>query len=147
MRGTVAAGLLDERSSYHLALSEIISFAVPRFEKASCIYFKLLPFIFEIEPSVMMTHDSEPLFSDIACNLNSADMSPIVSIIVTCFNQAHFLSITLARIQSQTLKEWGGLIIDDGSPDDTESVAKSWVAKRENGLHETINIVLKKFRA
>lgn len=95
----------------------------------------------------MMAHHSETLISDADCNFNSADMSPIVSIIVTCFNQAHFLSFTLVRIQSQTLKEWGGLIIDDGSPDDTESVAKSWVAKRENVLHETINIVLKKFRA
>jgi glycosyltransferase involved in cell wall biosynthesis len=79
----------------------------------------------------MMAHDSEPLISDVACNFNSADMPPIVSIIVPCYKQAHFLPVTLASVQSQSLKDWECLIINDGSPDDTESVAKSWVEKDE----------------
>lgn len=94
----------------------------------------------------MTANDSVPLIADEARNINSADMSPIVSIIVPCYNQAHFLHDTLASIQSQTLKDWECLIIDDGSLDETESVAKSWVEKRVEGLHAKIKIVPKKLR-
>ena len=64
-----------------------------------------------------MAHDSEPLVSDVACNFDSADMPPIVSIIVPCYKQAHFLPVTLASVQAQSLKDWECLIIDDGSPE------------------------------
>ena len=76
-----------------------------------------------------MANDSDVLNADVSRTSKASDMSPIVSVIVPCYKQAHFLSETLASVQSQTLKEWECLIIDDGSPDETESVAKSWVEK------------------
>lgn len=54
---------------------------------------------------------------------------PIVTVIIPCYKQAHFLPETLACIQSQTLENWECLIIDDGSPDETEAIANSWTAK------------------
>jgi hypothetical protein len=56
---------------------------------------------------------------------------PKVSVIIPCYKQAHYLPVTLASVQAQTLEDWECLIINDGSPDDTESVAMSWVEKDE----------------
>jgi hypothetical protein len=56
-------------------------------------------------------------------------VSPTVSIIIPCYKQAHFLPVTLASVQSQTLTDWECLIVDDGSPDETETVAKTWLGK------------------
>lgn len=53
---------------------------------------------------------------------------PIVSIIIPCYKQAHFLPITLASVQAQTLANWECLIVDDGSPDETALLAKQWSA-------------------
>ncbi len=50
-------------------------------------------------------------------------MSPLVSIIVPCYNYAHFLSDTLANISSQEFEDWECIIIDDGSTDPTSEVA------------------------
>jgi hypothetical protein len=49
--------------------------------------------------------------------------------------------VTLASIQAQSHQDWECLIVDDGSPDQTEAVAQSWVAgdrrfsyfRKENG--------------
>lgn len=46
-----------------------------------------------------------------------------VSIIVPCYNQAHFLPKAIATIQAQTLSAWECIIIDDGSIDNTAEVA------------------------
>lgn len=56
---------------------------------------------------------------------------PLISIIVPCYKQAHFLPDALASVQSQTHENWECLIIDDGSPDETASVAKTWTDKDE----------------
>jgi len=66
---------------------------------------------------------------------------PTVSVIVPCFRQAHFLPVTLASVQSQKLEDWECIIVDDGSPDDTEAVANRWAVaddrfryfRKENG--------------
>lgn len=55
--------------------------------------------------------------------------TPKVSIIVPCYNQAQYLDVALQSVLNQTHKNWECFIIDDGSPDDTEKVAKNWVAK------------------
>ncbi|MBW6512547.1 MAG: glycosyltransferase [Desulfuromonadaceae bacterium] len=54
---------------------------------------------------------------------------PAVSIIIPCFQQAHFLPDALASVQSQTCADWECLIVDDGSPDSTAAVAKEWTDK------------------
>lgn len=56
---------------------------------------------------------------------------PLVSIIVPCYNQAHFLNECLQSVLEQTFKNWSCIIVNDGSPDDTEQVAHEWCARDE----------------
>lgn len=58
-------------------------------------------------------------------------MSILVSIIVPCYKQAHFLNETLQSVLAQSFEKWECIIVNDGSPDNTEAVAKSWCAKDE----------------
>ena len=52
-----------------------------------------------------------------------------VSIIVPCFNQAQYLGEALQSILDQTHTHWECLIVNDGSIDNTEDVAKKWIEK------------------
>ncbi len=55
--------------------------------------------------------------------------APLVSIIVPCYNQASFLSESLSSVYNQTFKNWECIIVNDGSSDNTEETASSWVQK------------------
>ncbi|UMQ40263.1 glycosyltransferase family 2 protein [Chryseobacterium sp. Y16C] len=52
-----------------------------------------------------------------------------VSIIVPCYNQAQYLDECLRSILEQSYQDWECIIIDDGSPDNTEETAKKWIEK------------------
>lgn len=54
-------------------------------------------------------------------------MSIIVSIIVPCFNQAEYLGEALQSVMEQTYTHWECIIVNDGSTDKTESIAKKWL--------------------
>jgi glycosyltransferase involved in cell wall biosynthesis len=56
-------------------------------------------------------------------------MSDLVSIIVPCYNQAQYLDEALQSVLDQTYTHWECIIINDGSPDNTETIAKEWVNK------------------
>lgn len=53
-------------------------------------------------------------------------MTPKISIIIPCFNQEIFLEETLRSVFEQTYNNWECIIIDDGSTDNSASIAKSW---------------------
>lgn len=53
---------------------------------------------------------------------------PLVSIIVSCYNQGLYLKEAINSILEQTYKEWECIIIDDGSTDQTRKVAESFVS-------------------
>jgi glycosyltransferase involved in cell wall biosynthesis len=53
----------------------------------------------------------------------------LVSIIVPCYNQAQYLDEALQSVLDQTHQDWECIIVNDGSPDNTEVVAEKWVAK------------------
>lgn len=55
--------------------------------------------------------------------------NPIVSIIVPCYNQAQYLPETLQSVLDQEIQNWECIIVNDGSPDNTEEVALKWVEK------------------
>lgn len=55
--------------------------------------------------------------------------SPIVSIIVPCYNQAQYLNECLQSVFDQTFNDWECIIVNDGSPDNTEEIAKQWINK------------------
>lgn len=55
--------------------------------------------------------------------------NPLVSIIVPCYKQAHYLSEALQSVLEQTYTNWECIIVNDGSPDNAERVAKKWMEK------------------
>ncbi len=58
-------------------------------------------------------------------------MIPEISVIVPCYNQGRFLAEALDSLLSQTLQEWECIVVDDGSTDNSATVAKSYVARDE----------------
>lgn len=56
-------------------------------------------------------------------------MNELVSIIVPCYNQAQYLDEALQSVLNQTYLYWECIIVNDGSPDNSEEIAKEWVKK------------------
>ncbi len=54
---------------------------------------------------------------------------PLISIIVPCYNQAQYLSEALQSVLDQTYTNWECIIVNDGSPDNTEEIALEWIKK------------------
>jgi glycosyltransferase involved in cell wall biosynthesis len=50
--------------------------------------------------------------------------NPLVSIIVTCYNQAYCIIATLESVAAQTYTNWECIIVDDGSNDTSAEVIK-----------------------
>lgn len=55
--------------------------------------------------------------------------TPEVSVIVPCYKQAIFLDECISSVIGQTFRNWECIIVDDGSPDNTEEIAKEWCNK------------------
>lgn len=68
-------------------------------------------------------------------------MSPIISIIIPVYKVEEFIEKCLTSVMTQTFTNFEALVIDDGSPDDSISIAKRTVGqdsrfiffKKENG--------------
>jgi len=53
----------------------------------------------------------------------------LISVIVPCYNQAIYLPDALQSVLDQNYPHWECIIVNDGSPDNTEEVAKRWMEK------------------
>jgi len=82
-------------------------------------------------------------------------MNPIVSIIVPCYNQAQFLDEALQSVLKQSFSNWECIIINDGSPDNTDEVVKKWIdidsrfiylSKEKGGVESERNVGIAKAR-
>lgn len=51
---------------------------------------------------------------------------PLISVIIPCYNHAHFLPDAISSVSDQTYKNVEIIIIDDGSTDETEKVSRSF---------------------
>jgi glycosyltransferase involved in cell wall biosynthesis len=78
------------------------------------------------------------------------DDSPIVSVVIPCYGQAHYLAQAIESVLDQTYPWFEIVVVDDGSPDDTQAVAgryprarylrqrnRGQSAARNTGLHES----------
>ena len=52
---------------------------------------------------------------------------PLVSILVTCYNQEHCIIKTLESVSQQTYTNWECIIVDDGSTDESAEVIKAFI--------------------
>ena len=62
-------------------------------------------------------------------NLINSDFLPVFSIIIPCYNQAHFLDDALLSLCNQAFSDWEAIIVNDGSPDNTIEVAEGWIVR------------------
>lgn len=54
-------------------------------------------------------------------------MKPLVSVIIPCYNQGRFLADALDSVLAQTYPQWECIIVNDGSTDDTRSIAQRYI--------------------
>ena len=57
--------------------------------------------------------------------------TPLISVVIPAYNAEQFLDETLESVLSQTYENWECIIVNDGSTDSTESIAKKWCEKRQ----------------
>ncbi len=79
-------------------------------------------------------------------------MNPIISVIMPCYNQAQYMPDALQSLLDQDYPHWECIMVNDGSPDNTDEIARQWVAKdnrfryfeKENsGVSDTRNYAAK----
>jgi len=55
--------------------------------------------------------------------------SPVVSVVIPCYNQAQYLPEAVESVVHQTFTDWECIIVNDGSPDQTSQVARDLIAR------------------
>src|SRR5665647_2316811 len=60
-------------------------------------------------------------------------MDVTISVIIPCYNQAHFLNESVGSVIAQTYTNWECIIVNDGSTDDTEKVALE-ISQKDNRI-------------
>ncbi len=70
-----------------------------------------------------------------ASNLNKEAedvLSPLVSIVIICFKQAHLLQEAVNSVLWQHYKKWELIIVNDGSPDNVREIAQDLIDKNRD---------------
>jgi GT2 family glycosyltransferase len=74
----------------------------------------------------------------------AAHDDPLVSVVIPCYRQAHFLPDSIGSVLAQTYRHFEIVVVDDGSPDDTRGVVARYpqvryVWQRNRGLSAARN--------
>jgi glycosyltransferase involved in cell wall biosynthesis len=56
----------------------------------------------------------------------SAPLPPLVSVVIPCYNSARYLAETIASVLAQSYPRIELIVVDDGSTDDTASIAQAY---------------------
>jgi glycosyltransferase involved in cell wall biosynthesis len=51
------------------------------------------------------------------------------TVVIPCFNQAHFLNDSISSLIQQTFQDWEAVVVNDGSADNTNYIADLWCKK------------------
>jgi glycosyltransferase involved in cell wall biosynthesis len=63
-------------------------------------------------------------------------MRPVVSIVIPCYNQAHYLSDALHSVLGQTFTDWDVIIVNDGSTDNTAEIVSQFTDPRIRYIYQ-----------
>ena len=61
--------------------------------------------------------------------VNTGDKRVKVSVITPCFNSAKYIAATIQSVQSQSMKDWQMIVVDDCSTDNTLEIVQSFADK------------------
>lgn len=97
--------------------------------------FRRLPFLGYHDPLAIQSCQgvvsNAPFAKDPAFEPRNTRMSHtdegLVSVLIPAYNAARFLPATLGSLRAQTYPRWEGIIVNDGSTDDTGRIARRWV--------------------
>jgi glycosyltransferase involved in cell wall biosynthesis len=78
---------------------------------------------------------------------NDNKVRPLVSVVIPCFNQGHYLPDAIKSVQSQLVKPVQITVVNDGSTDDTEKVSRradcvQYIRQANSGLAKARNVGL-----
>lgn len=62
---------------------------------------------------------------------------PAITVIIPCFNHAHFLSSAIRSVLAQTFADWEAIVVDDGSTDNTRTVTEQFDDRRIRYIYQT----------
>jgi glycosyltransferase involved in cell wall biosynthesis len=76
--------------------------------------------------------------------MEEQEKDPLVSVVIPCYKQAHFLPESLESALGQTWPSIEAIVVDDGSPDDSAQVAARYpgvrcVRQKNRGISEARN--------
>lgn len=79
-------------------------------------------------PEGAHTVDALPHREAIECTAGPTDAtSPTVSVVIPCYNQAHWVTEALNSVIAQSYQQWECIVVNDGSSDNTSEVVKHFI--------------------